>query len=166
MSIFWCLSVSQTQFVISGNPKQIQQQQQMQQIQQQQKFQQQQQQLLQQQQQQQQMQQQRNQQFQDQRLMQQQMANKPGNMPPNMPQSNFNPMGRPQNPQSQGNYTTASNQVRFITVPSDKYLDWTKLKDFTDYKLNFDKMVIFIFDRVENIVGKGDCFFCETLIFP
>ena len=36
------------------------------------------------------------------------------------------------------------------------FLDQTKLKAFTDYKLNVIKMTIFVFDTVENIVGKGE----------
>ena len=38
----------------------------------------------------------------------------------------------------------------------DKTLDQTKLKAFADDNLNVTKMVISIFDRVENIVGKGE----------
>ena len=37
-----------------------------------------------------------------------------------------------------------------------KILDQTKLKAFADHKLNVTKMVISIFDRVENIVEKGE----------
>ena len=40
--------------------------------------------------------------------------------------------------------------------PQDKILDHTKLKVFADDKLNVTKMVISFFDRVENIVGKGE----------
>ena len=32
----------------------------------------------------------------------------------------------------------------------------TKLKAFADDKFNVDKMKFFIFDRVKNIVGKGE----------
>ena len=38
----------------------------------------------------------------------------------------------------------------------DKSLDQTKLKAFADDKLNVTKMIISVFDRVENIVGKGE----------
>ena len=47
--------------------------------------------------------------------------------------------------------------------PHDKILDLTKLKAFTDDKLNVTKMVISVFDRVENIVGKGEI---ACTIFP
>ena len=40
--------------------------------------------------------------------------------------------------------------------PHDKILDQTKLKAFADDKLNVTKMIISVFDRVENIVGKGE----------
>ena len=35
-------------------------------------------------------------------------------------------------------------------------LDWSKLKAFTDDKIKVLKMIIFVFDKVENIVGKGE----------
>ena len=40
--------------------------------------------------------------------------------------------------------------------PCDKILDQTKLKAFADDKLNVTKIVISVFDRVENIVEKGE----------
>ena len=40
--------------------------------------------------------------------------------------------------------------------PHDKILDQTKLRAFADDKLNVTKMTIYVFDRVENIVGKGE----------
>ena len=40
--------------------------------------------------------------------------------------------------------------------PHNKILDMTKLKAFADDKLNVTKMIICVFDRVENIVGKGE----------
>ena len=44
----------------------------------------------------------------------------------------------------------------FNPFPHDKILDQTKLKTFADDKLNVTKMIISVFDRVENIVGKGE----------
>ena len=44
----------------------------------------------------------------------------------------------------------------FHPLPHDKILDQTKLKAFADDKLNVTKMIISVFDRVENFVGKGD----------
>ena len=40
-------------------------------------------------------------------------------------------------------------------LPNDKILDLMKLKAFADKKFNVAKKMIFLFDRVENIVGKG-----------
>ena len=44
----------------------------------------------------------------------------------------------------------------FNPFPHDKILDQNKLKAFADDKLNVTKMIISVFDRVENIMGKGD----------
>ena len=41
-------------------------------------------------------------------------------------------------------------------LSNDKFLDLTKLKAFADDKLNVAKMTTFLFDRAENIVGKGE----------
>ena len=38
--------------------------------------------------------------------------------------------------------------------PHDNILEQTKIKAFADEKLNVTKMIISVFDRVENIVGK------------
>ena len=43
-----------------------------------------------------------------------------------------------------------------MIIPNDKILDVTKLKAFADDKLNVAKMTIFLYDRVENTVGKGE----------
>ena len=43
-------------------------------------------------------------------------------------------------------------------VPPDKILDQTKLKAFPDDKLNVTKMIISVFDRVENIVCTSNFF--------
>ena len=40
--------------------------------------------------------------------------------------------------------------------PHDKILDQSKLKAFADDKLNVTKMIISVFDRVENVAGKGE----------
>ena len=51
-------------------------------------------------------------------------------------------------------------------LPYDKILDQTKLKAFADEKLNVTKMIISVFDRVENIVGKGKIACTRTSLFP
>ena len=50
-------------------------------------------------------------------------------------------------------------------LPHNKILDQTKLKAFADYKLNITKMIISVFDRVEN-VGKGEIACTSNLLFP
>ena len=44
----------------------------------------------------------------------------------------------------------------FNPFPHNKILDRTKLKPFADDKVNVTKMIISVFDRVENNVGKGE----------
>ena len=47
--------------------------------------------------------------------------------------------------------------LRFNSFPHDKILGQTKLKAFADDKLNVKKkMLTSVFDRVKNIVGKGE----------
>ena len=58
-----------------------------------------------------------------------------------------------------------NRQTKFLNpFPHDKILDQTKLKVFADDKLNVTKMIISVFDRVENIVGKGE-FACISNFF-
>ena len=53
----------------------------------------------------------------------------------------------------------------FNPLPNDKILDRTKLKAFADDKLYVTKMIISVFDRVENIVGKGKIASTSTFFF-
>ena len=53
------------------------------------------------------------------------------------------------------------------SLPNDKILDVTKLKAFADDKMNIAQMMIFVFDRVENIVGRGEnAGYQHFLLFP
>ena len=54
-----------------------------------------------------------------------------------------------------GNYSIQPKLYTVNPFPHDKILDQTKLKAFADDKLDITKMIISVFDRVENIVGKG-----------
>ena len=45
--------------------------------------------------------------------------------------------------------------MRVNFLPNDKFLAWSKLKAFADDKFLVAKMIISVFDRVENIVGKN-----------
>ena len=41
-------------------------------------------------------------------------------------------------------------------LPNNKILEVTKLKAFADEKLNFAKMMIALFDKIENTMRKGE----------
>ena len=50
---------------------------------------------------------------------------------------------------------------------SHKVFDWTKFKANANAKLNVAKMMISVFDRVENIVEKGEnAGYQHFLLFP
>ena len=60
-----------------------------------------------------------------------------------------------------------SPDLQFNPFPDDKNLTWSKLKAFADDKINVTKMIISVFDRVENIVGKGEnAGYQHFLLFP
>ena len=44
----------------------------------------------------------------------------------------------------------------FNPLPDGKILDVTKLKAFADDKINVAQMMVSVFDRIENTVGKGE----------
>ena len=46
--------------------------------------------------------------------------------------------------------------MRYNSLPKDNILDVTKLKAFADDRINEAKMVICVFNRIENIVGKEE----------
>ena len=55
----------------------------------------------------------------------------------------------------------------FNSLPNDKILDWSKLKAFADNNLYIALMMIYVFDRVENIVEKGkNAGYQHFLLFP
>ena len=55
----------------------------------------------------------------------------------------------------------------FNSLPNDKILDRSKLKGFTDDKLNMIQNQKFVLGRVENIVGKGEnAGYQHFLLFP
>ena len=64
-------------------------------------------------------------------------------------------------------FTTQSLLVLFNSLPNDKKLDLTKLKACADDKLNVAKMMISLFDRAENTVGKAENVgYQHFLLFP
>ena len=55
----------------------------------------------------------------------------------------------------------------FNSLPKHKILGMTKLEAFADDKINIAQMMISVFDRVENIVGKGEnAGYQHFLLFP
>ena len=53
------------------------------------------------------------------------------------------------------------------SLPNNKILDLTKLKAFADDKLNIAKTMIFLYDRAESTVGKGEnAGYQHFLLFP
>ena len=66
-----------------------------------------------------------------------------------------------------GSYSTTVLTVILFSLPNDTILDWSKLKAFADEKLRVAKMIISVYDRVENIVGKGEnAGYQHFLLFP
>ena len=53
-------------------------------------------------------------------------------------------------------FTQFQKTLQINSLPNNKILDWSKRKAFADDKIKLPKMMIFVFDRVENIVGKGE----------
>ena len=51
-----------------------------------------------------------------------------------------------------------SNNIFFplYSLPNDKILDLTKFKAFADDKISLTQKLKFMWERVENIVGKGE----------
>ena len=45
---------------------------------------------------------------------------------------------------------------RLNSIPNNKILAWSKSKAFADDKLDVVKLIAFLFDHLENTVGKGE----------
>ena len=55
----------------------------------------------------------------------------------------------------------------FNSLPNDKILDVSKLESFADDKSSVTKMIISLFDEIENTVGKGEnAGYQHFLLFP
>ena len=56
----------------------------------------------------------------------------------------------------------------FNSLPNKKkILDWSKLKELADDNFYLVQIMIYVFDRVENIVGKGEnAGYQHFLLFP
>ena len=44
----------------------------------------------------------------------------------------------------------------FNSLPNDKFLDWSNVKELADNKIDVTEILKFLVGRVENIVGKGE----------
>ena len=57
--------------------------------------------------------------------------------------------------------------VLHISSPNAKILDWSKLKQFADDKINVTEKLKFVLGRVKNIVAKGEnAGYQHFLLFP
>ena len=55
----------------------------------------------------------------------------------------------------------------FNSLPNNEILESIKLKAFAGNKINMAKMMISVFDKIENIVGKGkNAVYQHFLLFP
>ena len=48
------------------------------------------------------------------------------------------------------------SEIRLSPLPNEKFLDWSKLKDLADDKINVTEKLKFVLGRAENIVGKAE----------
>ena len=63
--------------------------------------------------------------------------------------------------------SVSSGSYQFNSFPNNKILDWFKLKALADDNSYVAQMMISVFDRVENIVGKGEnAGYQHFLLFP
>ena len=54
---------------------------------------------------------------------------------------------------------------RAYYLTNDKILDWSKLRAFADNKIKSAKRMIFVFNRVDNIVRKGENAYFQHFLF-
>ena len=63
--------------------------------------------------------------------------------------------------------SVAEWEISVNPLPNNKILDWSKLKAIADDKMKVLKMVIFVFDMIENIVEKeGNASYQYFLFLP
>ena len=62
---------------------------------------------------------------------------------------------------------TSSLNLKLHFLPNAKMLDWSKLRVFTDDKINVTEKLKMVLGRIENIVGKGEnAGYQHFLLFP
>ena len=59
------------------------------------------------------------------------------------------------NPSTTNQYYGSVTQVRFNSLPNNKFLDLSKLKSYGEDKINVSEKLEFVLKFIENIVGKG-----------
>ena len=60
-----------------------------------------------------------------------------------------------------------ASKLYINSLPHSKVLDLIKFKAFADDKTNLTKMIVSVFDKLENIVGKGEnAGYQHFLLFP
>ena len=65
------------------------------------------------------------------------------------------------------NFDRSTFLVCINSLPNDRILDWSKFKAFADNKNRLAIMMIFVFDRAEKNVGKGEnAGYQHLLLFP
>ena len=61
----------------------------------------------------------------------------------------------------------SSLYITLNSLSNDKFLDWSKLKELADYKINATEKLKFVLGWVENSVGKGkNAGYQHFLLFP
>ena len=64
-------------------------------------------------------------------------------------------------------HLNALELAAFNSLPSNNFLDMTKLKAFADNKINVTKQLKFVLEGIENSVGKGESAdYQHFLLFP
>ena len=55
----------------------------------------------------------------------------------------------------------------FNSLPNAEIMEWSKLKAFAEIKINVTEKLIFVFEKLENIMGKGEnAGYQHFLLFP
>ena len=62
-------------------------------------------------------------------------------------------------------FLTLHVMIAFKPLPNDKFLDWSKLKELADDKINVTEKLNFVSGREENIVGKGENAVYQIFLF-
>ena len=68
---------------------------------------------------------------------------------------------------AESDFGSTMDAMAFNSLSNDKILDWYKFKALDEDNLNAAKVIEFVFDPVENTVGKGEnAVYQHFLLFP